>query len=113
MSEKKDLRGRPTKSQIRENLIELLHHIKESYGYDLYKKYVDVFEQKVSIRSVYYHLNKGVELGEFVIRNVEHVAGDYSWGDQVKRVVFSLGPNAQPKNSPVVAHRLTQGIQES
>ena len=37
----KELRGRPTSSPIRDNLVELLFHIKQGYGYDLYKKYVD------------------------------------------------------------------------
>jgi len=104
---KKDLRGRPTKSQIRDNLIEILHFVGEGYGYELYKTYVDVFQQKVNIRSIYYHLNKGVDLGEFIIKNVESVPGNYSWGDQVKRIVFSLGPMAKPRGNQTVAARLS------
>ncbi len=106
MAKKQDLRGRPTSSPIRDNLIELIFFLKESYGYDLYKKYVRIFGQNISIRSIYYHLNKGVELGEFRIHTVEDVQGNYSWGNQVKRVVFALGPNAKPKRSKEVLSRI-------
>lgn len=109
MVEKIDLRGRPTNSQIRKNLVDLLYFLRQGYGYQLYKKYLSVFDQKVNIRSIYYHLNKGVELGEFQVSTVEEVSGDYSWGDQVKRVVFSLGPNASPRNSPEILEKLKQG----
>lgn len=106
MSKKKELRGRPASSPIRENLVELIFFIRASYGYDLYKKYIKVFDQKVSMRSIYYHLNKGVELGEFRIQKIEEVKGDYSWGDQVKRIVFSLGPNANPRKSEAVFNKI-------
>jgi len=108
MSNKIELRGRPISSPIRENIIELIYVMKEGYGYDLYKKYIQIFEQKINIRSIYYHLNKGVELGEFKIQNIEAVKGDYSWGDQVKRVIFTLGPNAKPRASKEVLTKIKQ-----
>ena len=88
--------------------MELLYFLKTGYGYELYKKYISVFDQKVSIRSIYYHLNKGVELGDFQVNTVEEVSGNYSWGDRVKRVLFSLGPNASPRNTQEVLEKLKQ-----
>lgn len=89
--------GRKPKSDIRTNLVELLFFIKEDYGYDLYKKYISVFDKKVSIRSIYYNLTKGVEIGIFRIKNIEQAHGDYSWGNNVQRVIFSLGKEANPR----------------
>ena len=106
MEKNKEMRGRPASSPIRQNIVELLYFVKKGYGYDLYKKYTRVFEQKISMRSVYYHLNKGVETGELRVHEVEAVKGDYSWGDQVKRIVFTLGPNARPKGNRDVLNKL-------
>ena len=91
-------RGRKPNSEIRSNIVELLHFFGEGYGYDLYKKYVKAYG-KVSMRSVYYHLRKGVELGTFRVKTIESVAGNYSWGPKAQRVVFSLGAQAEPKGS--------------
>ena len=68
-------RGRPIKSQIRQNIIEILYFLKEGYAYQVYKIYRDVFP-KVTMRSIYYHLNKGKSLGEFEISKVEKEKGD-------------------------------------
>jgi len=93
-------RGRKPKSEIRENIVELLYFFGEGYGYDLYKKYVKAYG-KVSMRSVYYHLRKGIELGTFRIKTIESVAGNYSWGPKAQRVVFALGAQAEPKGNLV------------
>jgi len=98
-------RGRPAFSPIRNNLVELLFFVGEGYGYELYKKYIQVFN-KTTMRSVYYHLNKGVELGVFKIEKVENIPGSYSWGEGVRRVVFTLGENAEPKKDTRVLKRL-------
>ncbi len=90
-----DKRGRRPESQIRNNMVELLFKVGEAYGYALYKQYLKTFGQKVSIRSIYYHLNKGVELGEFAVSRVENIRGNFTWGEGVRRVVFKLGPNAK------------------
>ena len=58
-------KGRPVKSEIRQNVVEILYFIKNSYGYGIYKVYTAIFP-KVTLRSIYYHLRKGVDLGEFV-----------------------------------------------
>ena len=56
-------RGRPIGSDIRQRIIEILYFMKEGYGYDIYKIYSKIFPQ-VTMRSIYYHLNKGVNLEE-------------------------------------------------
>ena len=89
-------RGRPVRSQIRQNIIELLYFISSSSGYDLYKIYVAIYP-KVTMRSIYYHMKKGLSLGEFKIDKIERVQGNYSWGPEAEKVIYSLGPNARPK----------------
>ncbi|MBU0756763.1 MAG: hypothetical protein KKF44_01745 [Nanoarchaeota archaeon] len=88
-------RGRPPNSRIRDNIIEILHFIKKGYGYDIFKIYRQVFP-KVTLRSIYYHLNKGVELGLFVFEKVKNEKGDYSWGETAEKIYYSLGHNAKP-----------------
>ncbi len=99
------MRGRPTFSPIRNNLVELIYFMGSSYGYDIYKKYIEIFP-KTTMRSIYYHLNKGSKLGVFVVSKVEEVKGDYSWGIGVRRVNFKLGPNAQPKKDLMILKKL-------
>jgi len=99
-------KGRQVGSDIRDNLVELLYFLGSSYGYDLYKKYLKVFG-RVSRRSVYYHLRKGVDLGIFKIERVEDVKGDYSWGAGVRRIVYALGPAATPRASIRVKEKLS------
>ena len=100
--------GRKPNSQIREEIVELLHFLKEAYGYELYKKYCHVFNKKVSMRSIYYHLNKGVELGIFNLKEVRNVQGDFSWGSGAKQVIFELGVNARPNISNNVYNKLQE-----
>ena len=89
-------RGRPVKSNIRQNIVEILFFMKEGYGYDVYKIYIKIFP-RVTMRSVYYHLNKGVETKEFKIAKVKVEKGDYSWGKTVQKVYYGLGKKAKPK----------------
>ncbi len=100
-------RGRPAFSPIRDNLVELLFFVGKGYGYELYKKYIQVFHT-TTMRSIYYHLNKGVELGVFKIDKVENIPGDYSWGEGVRRVVFALDERAKPKGDTRVLKRLKE-----
>ncbi|UCD03707.1 MAG: hypothetical protein JSW73_04165 [Candidatus Woesearchaeota archaeon] len=88
-------RGRKAGSLIRDRLVELLYYLKKGYGYDIYKYYVKIWG-KVTLRSIYYHLRKGVELEVFKIKKVEEVKGDYSWGLKAKRIIYELGSNANP-----------------
>lgn len=89
-------RGRPVHSVIRQNIVEILYFLQKGYGYDIYRSYCDLFP-KVTLRSIYYHLRKGVSLGELKVEKVVVEQGDYSWGTQVEKIYYSLGKNAQPK----------------
>jgi hypothetical protein len=88
-------RGRPIGSQIRQNIIEILYFLKQGYGYDIYKIYREVFPP-VTLRSIYYHLRKGVQLEEFKVQKIKAEKGSYSWGESAEKIYYSLGPNAKP-----------------
>ena len=88
-------RGRPTKSVIRQNIINFLFTFGTSTGYSLAKKYNTYFAP-CTMRSVYYHLQKGLTTGEVVIKEVRDEKGDFSWGNSVRKVYYDIGPNAQP-----------------
>jgi len=94
-------KGRPVKSEIRQNVVEILHFMKEGYGYEIYKAYVAIFP-KVTMRSIYYHLKKGVSLEEFKVSKVEKAKGDYSWGPEAEKIYYSLGANAKPTSNEKV-----------
>jgi hypothetical protein len=89
-------RGRPVNSAIRQNIVELLFFMGKGYGYEIYKNYVALFS-KVTMRSIYYHLKKGLELGEFEIDKIEKEKGDYSWGEMAEKIYYRLGSKAAPK----------------
>ena len=88
-------KGRPVKSEIRQNIVEILYLMKQGYGYEIYKAYVAIFP-KVTIRSIYYHLKKGVTLHEFKVSKIEKEKGDYSWGGEAEKIYYSLGEAAKP-----------------
>ncbi len=94
-------RGRPTKSSIRQNVVEILHFMDEAYGYQIYKAYKDIFPA-VTLRVIYYHLAKGTKLGEFQVAGVKKTAGSYSWGPEAERIFYKLGPKANPSILPEV-----------
>ncbi|HLD34143.1 MAG TPA: hypothetical protein VJB66_05425 [Candidatus Nanoarchaeia archaeon] len=89
-------RGRPTKSAIRQNIVELLNIFGQAHGYSISKKYQEIFPQ-VTQRVIYYHLRKGMDLKEFEISKIEKETGEFSWGSTVEKTYYKLGPNAQPK----------------
>jgi hypothetical protein len=89
-------RGRPVKSEVRQRIVEILYFLKRGYGYDIYKIYREIFP-KITLRLVYYHLRKGVILGEFKVNKIETEKGDYSWGPEAEKVYYGLGDNAKPK----------------
>ena len=89
-------RGRPPKSEIRQNLVEVLHVLKRAYGYELYKAYLEVFP-KVSMRVVYYHLKMGCKLGLFRVERVLIEPGEYSWGPDAEKVYYVVGWKALPQ----------------
>ena len=94
-------RGRPIKSKIRQNIVEILYYMKKGYGYEIYKAYSVIFP-KVTMRSIYYHLNKGIQTGEFKVDTVKVEKGDFSWGKSVEKVYYALGENANPEGIPKV-----------
>lgn len=88
-------RGRPVGSGIRQNIVEILHFMGKGYGYDICKAYRDIFPA-VTMRSIYYHLNKGLQTEEFKIAEVKKEEGNYSWGSVVTKTYYALGPKAKP-----------------
>ena len=95
-------RGRPVASEIRQHLVELLHHLGKGYGYQLHKIYTEVYGH-VTREVVYYHLKKGVEIGEFEVEMVKQESGAYSWGRTVEKIYYRLGPQAKPQLESKVA----------
>ncbi|NQU78354.1 hypothetical protein HQ545_01155 [Candidatus Woesearchaeota archaeon] len=93
--------GRPLKSHIRQNIVEILYILGSGYAYEIYKIYREIFP-KISMRSVYYHLKKGVETQEFVVKEIKKEKGEYSWGAEAEKIYYALGPDAGPKLDPMV-----------
>jgi len=98
-------RGRMVGSVIRDNVIEILYVLGKSHAYDVYKHYKKIYGP-VSIRSIYYNLTKGKELGVFEIKEIQKVEGNFSWGPSAQRIIFALTPKAQPKGDPKVKEML-------
>jgi hypothetical protein len=89
-------RGRPVKSQIRQNIIELIYVIGKAYGYQIHKVYNEIYPQ-CTREVVYYNLRKGVALNEFKIEEIKLEKGNYSWGSVVEKKYYVLCRNAKPK----------------
>jgi hypothetical protein len=87
--------GRPTKSQTRQNIVDILHFMGSAYGYEIYKAYITIFP-KTTLRNIYYQLKKGLATEEFKAEKVETVKGEYSWGPEAEKTYYVLGPNAKP-----------------
>lgn len=98
-------RGRPVRSEIRDNMIEILYFLGEAYGYQIYKVYKAVYPA-VTLRSMYYHLKKGTELDLFEKVRVDKDEGDFSWGPSTHRIIYKLGPQAEPKGDQRVQEYL-------
>ncbi|MBN1275832.1 hypothetical protein JXA12_06115 [Candidatus Woesearchaeota archaeon] len=86
-------RGRPVGSVVRQNILEILDVLGRGHGYQIYKIYRELFP-KVTLRVIYYHLKKGVSLGELEVEKVEKERGDYSWGSEAEKIYYKLGPRA-------------------
>ena len=89
-------RGRPVRSDIRQNLIEILFIKGKAFGYELSKDYNKIFP-KCTARVIYYHLRKGEQLGEFRVHKVIKEEGNFSWGSSVERIYYELGEKAAPR----------------
>ena len=49
------------------------------------------------MRSIYYHLKKGMQTGEIQIEKVKIEKGEYSWGNEAEKVYYEIGKKAEPK----------------
>jgi len=98
-------RGRPVKSQIRQNVVEILFYLGKGYGYQIAKMYNEIFPE-VTQRSIYYHLRKGAAIGEIKVREIKTEKGEFSWGDKVEKTYYQLGENAQPRGKKRVQEYL-------
>ena len=86
-------RGRPAKSVIRQNLVEILCFMGTGYAYEIYKAYSEIFSN-ATMRSIYYHLHKGVQTEEFIVKAIKKEQGNYSWGPEAEKTYYALGPAA-------------------
>jgi len=100
-------RGRPIKSEIRQNIIDILSYMGKAYGYEIYKVYKAVFP-KATMRVLYYHLKKGLALNEFKVENKEKVEGDYSWGHTAEKTYYSIGAAAKPRKNERIKETLNK-----
>jgi len=89
-------RGRPTKSEIRQNIIEIIFVIGKGYGYEIHKIYKEIYPN-CTRENIYYNLHKGVALGELEMEEVKEEHGNYSWGSIVIKKYYKLSSKAQPK----------------
>ena len=86
---------------IRQNIVEILYFLGRGYAYEISKIYKEIFPN-VTMRSIYYHLKKGVVTQEFVVKDIKKEKGDYSWGPEAEKIYYSLGPMAGPQVSQKV-----------
>lgn len=100
-------RGRPVGSAVRQNIIEILAVLGRGHGYQIYKVYRDLYP-KVTLRVIYYHLKKGVDLEELAVQNIEREQGDYSWGTEAEKIYYKLGPKANPRGDERINAYLEQ-----
>ena len=101
--------GRPVKSEIRQNIAEILYFLGEGYAYDIYKIYTAVFP-RVTMRSIYYHLRKGSNLGIFEIKAIRKEEGEYSWGSHAEKIYYKLGNMANPVGNLLVKEFLDRKL---
>lgn len=94
-------RGRPVRSDIRQNIVEILAVMGRGYGYQIHKVYRELFPM-CTREVIYYHLKKGVVLGEFEVEAVKQESGSYSWGTTVEKTYYRIGPKANPKGDKKV-----------
>jgi len=72
---------------------QILDGLGVAYGYEIWKVYKDAFEP-VEVRTIYYHLGKGTNLGEFEAVGMKQEKGTYTWGELAEKKYYTLGPAA-------------------
>ena len=95
------LKGRPIRSQIRQNIVEILYVGGPLHGYEIFNIYLEIFE-KVHIRSIYYNLKKGTSMGELKVERIVQEEGDFSWGNKAEKIYYSVGDQAKTIGDPKV-----------
>ncbi len=75
----------------RKRIAAILYQMRVGYGYQIYKEYLRVFG-KILMRTFYYNLKKGLSTGEFVLLSSKKERGIFTWGDEVKRNYYIVGP---------------------
>lgn len=80
--------GRRAKHSVRQRIVEILKE-GPAYGYEIYKKY-RARHGDVSLRLIYYHLNRGLDEGLFKVADVKEKEGDFSWGPSTRRKYYEL-----------------------
>ncbi len=98
----KKARGRPRGSIIRQNMVDLLYHLKKAYGYEIHRHYIKLFSP-CTLRSIHHHLNFGLKTGEFDLVEQKKETGSFSWGDSVEKSYYTLGKEARPKKNENIA----------
>lgn len=94
---KRNMKGRPIGSKVRNNIQAVLLYMKKGYGYEIHKAYIDIFPG-ASQRLIYYHLKKGVSTGEIEVESVKKEQGSYSWGSDAEKKYYKLGEKSNPRN---------------
>lgn len=85
--------ARPVGSLVRQRIIQIIADSGKDYGYNIHKKYCELFGH-TSRELVYYHLRKGVKQGEFIILDSPIEKGNFSWGPEVRKIIYGLGEHA-------------------
>ena len=80
-------KGRKPGSEVRNKIIELLRIRGPMHGYQIYKEYIKNYGP-VTLRLIYYHLKKGIDLGEIAISHISEEEGPYSWGPRARKVYY-------------------------
>jgi hypothetical protein len=60
-----------------------------SYGYEIYKTYKERYGN-ISMRLIYYHINKGEKDNLFELAKIEKSDGDFTWGGTSVRKYYKL-----------------------
>ncbi|MDD2678430.1 MAG: hypothetical protein PHT91_00790 [Candidatus Nanoarchaeia archaeon] len=87
------MKGRPVGSIIRNRIAVILKNMNIGYGYEIYKIYKNIFGN-IHIRTIYYNLKKGIEKEEIILLRIEKEMGKYSWGNEVEKIYYIVGPYA-------------------
>jgi len=89
-------RGRPVGSNVRQNMIEILYFLGSAHGYHIYKVYRQIFP-KITLRAIYYHLKKGIELQELEVDEIKKSQGIILGEAKQKKFIINLEKRQKQK----------------